>query len=131
MYIHHILNESSTKGHLGCFRVSTIVNSAAMNTAVHKTIHVIEFLSFLDIYPGVGLLESHGSSVFSFLSYLHAVFHRDHTNLRFIWDVLLQQIWSRTQEPAHTKITPAVTEPQLWVPCVIQQIPTGYPFYIW
>ena len=103
MYIHHILSESSTDGHLGWFRVSTTVNSAAVNAAVHETFHIIEFLSFLDIYPGAGLLESHGSSVFSFLSNLHAVFHRDCTNLHFIWDVLLQQIWSRTQEPTHTK----------------------------
>ena len=24
-----------------------------------------------------------------------------------------------------------VTKHQLWVPCIIQQIPTGYLFYIW
>ena len=45
MYTSHLLYPSSVDGHLGCFHVSTIVNSAAMNIRVHVASQ--EFLSFI------------------------------------------------------------------------------------
>ena len=62
IYIHtHIyttsaLLHSSVNGHVGCFHVSAIVNSAAMNTGMHYLFE-IEFSSFPDECPGMGLLD--------------------------------------------------------------------------
>ena len=46
---------SSFDGHLGCFHVLAIANSAAVNPGVHVSLE-LEFSSFPDICPGVGLL---------------------------------------------------------------------------
>ena len=54
VYIYHILVHSSVKGHLGCFCVSAIVNSTAMNIGVHI---YFQWKFCLDICPGVGLLN--------------------------------------------------------------------------
>ena len=47
---------SSVDGHLGCFHVMAIINSAAMNIEVHFFFK-LEFPSFSDICPGVGLQD--------------------------------------------------------------------------
>lgn len=53
--MYHIFStHSSIKGHLGCFRVSAIVNNTAVNMGVHTT---LEFSFSFDKYPEVQLLD--------------------------------------------------------------------------
>ena len=61
---HILCIHSSVSGHLVYFYVLAIVNDAAMNNEMHVFFE-LEFLSFLDICPGVVLLD-HVVTIFSF-----------------------------------------------------------------
>ena len=49
---------SSIDGHLGCFHILAILNSAAVNIEVHVSFWVSDFFFFLLTYPGMELLFS-------------------------------------------------------------------------
>ena len=67
---HFFFTHSSVNGHLGCFHVLAIVNSAAMNIGMQVSFGIVVFSGYL---PSGGVAGSHGSSSFSFLRALHTV----------------------------------------------------------
>ena len=68
---HSLFFRSSVNGHLGCFHVLAIVNSAAVNIGVHVSFSVL-------VSPGYmlrsGIAESYGGFIPSFLRDLHTIF---------------------------------------------------------
>ena len=73
---HIFFIHSSVRGHLGCFPVPAIVNSAVMNTGVHVSFATMIFSRYM---PRSGSAGSHGS--FGFLRNLHTFLHSGSINL--------------------------------------------------
>ena len=60
---HIFFIHSSADGHLGCFYVLAIVNSAAVNIGVHVCFWIMAFSEYM---PSSGIAGSYGSSVLVF-----------------------------------------------------------------
>ena len=65
---HNFFIHLSVSGHLGCFHVLAVVNSAAGDTGVHVSLLVTIFLGYM---PSSGIVGSYNSSISDFLSNLH------------------------------------------------------------
>ena len=65
MYMYHnFFIHSSVDGHLGCFHILAIVNSAAMKNGMHVSLSILVSSGYV---PRIGIAVSYGGFIPSFL----------------------------------------------------------------
>ena len=76
--MYHNFIHSSVDGHLGCFHILPIVNSAAVNSGIHVSFSILVSSSYM---PRSGTAGSYGGFISRFLRNLHPIFHSACINL--------------------------------------------------
>ena len=69
---HNFLIHSSVDGHLGCFHVLAIVNSAAMNNGIHVSFKILVSIGYM---PKSTVAGAYGCFIPSLFRNLHTVFY--------------------------------------------------------
>ena len=76
--MHHNFIHSSVNGHLGCFHILSVVNSAVMNSGIHVSFSILVSLGYM---PRSGVAGSYAGFIPKFLKNHHTVFHSGCINL--------------------------------------------------
>ena len=75
---HNFLIHSSANGHLGCFHVLAVVNSASVNNGIHVSFSILFSSGYM---PKSGIVGSYGAFIPSFIRNFYTVFYSGCINL--------------------------------------------------
>ena len=104
---HSFLIHPSADGHLGCFHVLAIINSAAMNTGVHVSLS--DLVSSVCM-PRTGIAGSYGSSI-SWCSLFKSLYWIGYNITSVLWFSFLvakQSMWDFSSLTRDHTCTPSV-----------------------